>query len=496
MKKVLIVNWDGYPNFPTGGIYTWEKTLIESMPKYEFVVLNVLSNSNSNSHYSVPKNVKVMEVPIFGATRFEEYCPYKYNLASKIFRTTEKVIKNKFMPLYRDFLESVFSDHCDTDKLANTIIALHDLMTNYDAKRFLQHPMTWDIYMEALNREPLYRNIAFKEALTTYQLLQRSIQLFSIEVPDVDIIHCSLAWFPSLVAVYTKKANKCPLIVTEHGVAYRELLLFYNAFMFDEPSKLFWKVVSHNIVRVVYSAADVITPVCKANKNWEEKLGADPSKIKVIYNGVNIEKFKPMDVAREDRRPTVVTVARVDAFKDIVCLVQAVKYAREQVPDLQCLIYGTSTNLDYSLRCIRAVKDLQLEDAVKFMGGTKEPEKAYNAADAVVISSITEGFPFTIIEAMACGKAIAASDVGGVREALEGCGILVRSRRPRELGQAMVNLLRDDALRRKFEKASIERVHREFTLEKCIENYKKEYDTLISSYAEGMVGEPKEAIPQ
>ena len=73
MKKVLIINWDGYPNFPTGGIFTWEKTLIESMPTYEFVVLNVLSNSNSNSNYTVPKNVKVLEVPIFGATRFEEY---------------------------------------------------------------------------------------------------------------------------------------------------------------------------------------------------------------------------------------------------------------------------------------------------------------------------------------------------------------------------------------------------------------------------------------
>lgn len=496
MKKVLIINWDGYPNFPTGGIFTWEKTLIESMPTYEFVVLNVLSNSNSNSNYTVPKNVKVLEVPIFGATRFEEYCPYDYNMPAKILRTTEGIIKNRFMPLYRDFLESIFSDHCDTQDLANTIVAIHDLMKKYDVKKFLQHPMTWNIYLEVLEKEPLYRNIAFKEAMTTYQLLQRSIQLLAIEIPDVDIIHCSLAWFPSLVAVYTKKANKCPVIVTEHGVAYRELLLFYNAFMFDEPSKLFWKVVSHNIVRVVYSVADVITPVCKANQTWEEKLGAYSSKIKVIYNGVNTTKFKPMEVAREDKRPTIVTVARVDAFKDIVCLVQAVKYAREQIPDLQCLIYGTSTNLDYSMRCIRAVKDLNLEDAVKFMGGTKEPEKAYNAADAVVISSITEGFPFTIIEAMACGKAIAASDVGGVREALGDCGLLVRSRRPRELAQAIVKLIEDKDLRSRFEKSSLERVNNEFTLEKCIDSYKKQYDDLILSYRDLENPTKQETIPQ
>ena len=54
------------------------------------------------------------------------------------------------------------------------------------------------------------------------------------------------------------------------------------------------------------------------------------------------------------------------------------------------------------------VKELQLEDTVKFMGPTKEPERAFNSADVVAYSGISEGFPFTIIEAMACGKAIVA----------------------------------------------------------------------------------------
>ena len=84
MKKVLIINWDCYPNFATGGVYTWTKTLIDSMQDYEFAVINQLSNPNSNGVYTVPKNVTtVIEVPIFGATRYEEFCKREQSLTSK-----------------------------------------------------------------------------------------------------------------------------------------------------------------------------------------------------------------------------------------------------------------------------------------------------------------------------------------------------------------------------------------------------------------------------
>lgn len=450
------------------------------MSDYEFAVVNELSNPNSNGNYVIPKNVtKVIEVPMFGATRYEEFCKRDDFLLGRILKTTPYIVMEKFIPLYREFLISIFSDRCNVKVLADIVIKLHDLLIVYDAKKCLEHPLTWDIFVEHLNKEPLYSSMTFKEALTAYQIIQRNIQLLSIEVPPVDIIHCSLAWLPSLIAVYAKKESNCKVMVTEHGVAFRELLLYYNAYLYDEPAKIFWKVFSHNIVRTVYSIADLIIPVCAANKVWEQHLGADPSKIKVIYNGVNTSKFRPLEVKRESKRPTVVTVARVDVFKDIVCLAQAIKYVKEQIPDIQCLIYGTSTDLDYSLRCVKTVKELKLEDNVKFMGGTKEPEKVYNIADVVAISSITEGFPFTIIEAMACGKAVVASDVGGVREALEGCGLLVRSRRPNDLAQGIVRLIKDHDLRRKFEAAAIQKVHAEFTLEKCVERFRQEYENLV-----------------
>ncbi|MBI5698327.1 MAG: GT4 family glycosyltransferase PelF [Thaumarchaeota archaeon] len=492
MNKVLLINWDCYPNCTSGGVYTWTKTLIDNMPDWQFTVVNQLSNPNCNGKFIVPENVtRVIEMPIFGSNRYEEFHNDGKSLLKKILDTTEKKIDEVFLPLYREFLGTVLSDDCDPEYLAEIIYKLHKFLSTHDSKKCFEHPKTWEIFLQKITSDLLYQQMTLKDALVAFQLIQRNMQILSITVDKVDIIHCSLAWLPSFIAIFVKKESNCPIIITEHGVAFRELLLYYNGYLYDEPSKIFWKVFSRNVVKTIYSVADLITPVCQANANWEQILGMPQSKIKVIYNGVDTNKFKPMDVPRDAQKYTVVCVARVDVFKDIICLIQAIKYAKESIPNIQCLIYGGSTDLDYSFRCVNAVRDLQLDDTVKFMGGTKEPQKAYNQADVVVISSITEGFPFAVIEAMSCGKAVVASDVGGVKEALQDCGVLVRSRRPHDLANALIRLHKDDSLRDRLGKAATQRAASEFTLLQSVNEFRNQYNSVIESHKrkhEEMIG--------
>jgi glycosyltransferase involved in cell wall biosynthesis len=126
------------------------------------------------------------------------------------------------------------------------------------------------------------------------------------------------------------------------------------------------------------------------------------------------------------------------------------------------------------------VSALGLNENIQFVGKVKDPEIAYNAADAIVISSITEGFPFAIIEAMACGKGIVATDVGGIREALEGCGLLVRSSHPQELANAIVQLLQDEKLRAKLGAAALRRVQEGFTIGQSLGQYREQYERLTA----------------
>lgn len=481
MKDALLVNWDSYPNFAFGGIYTWEKNLIETMADWRFFVINILSNPNSNKNYAIAPNVKqVIEIPIFGSHRYEEFYNDTTNLLAKISQTRDSVIKKKFIPLFHEFLRDALLEDTEPEQFCETIFRLHKFLGIYDSKKCLEHPLTWEAFLEFVDSDPIYRNMVLKSCLTAFQMIQRNLQFLSIEIPKTDIIHCSLAWLPSLIAISGKMENNCPVILTEHGVAFRELLLYYSAYLYDEPSKIFARIFSRNIVRAVYFTADYITPVCNANAYWERMLGADESKIRVIYNGIDVHRFRPL-AEKHGENPVVACVGRVDAFKDIVCLLNAIEEARKQEPSIKCRIYGTATDLDYAMRCIRTVRNLKLENNVQFMGQIKEPEKAYNSADVVVFSSITEGFPFSIIEAMACGRPVVASDVGGVREALEGCGLLVKSRRPTELANAIITLLRNKKLGNELAVEAMKRAHEKFTLQQSMQAYRFLYEEALRS---------------
>ena len=96
----------------------------------------------------------------------------------------------------------------------------------------------------------------------------------------------------------------------------------------------------------------------------------------------------------------------------------------------------------------------------------------------VVLSSISEGFPYTLIEAMASGRPCVATDVGGVTEALGSTGLVVPPRRPDDLAQACLTLLRDVDLRRTPGLRSAVRALELFTLDRAISEYREIYTFL------------------
>src|SRR5438132_12137828 len=127
MKKVLLVNWDNYPNNMSGGVYSWEKTLVERMPEYEFTVVNLVSNPNVNGRFTVPSHVKqVIDMPLFGSNRYEEfYTAPTTPLIEKIASTTDRAIVQGFIPLYRQLLANLFSNYYNPAQLSQIIYTLH-----------------------------------------------------------------------------------------------------------------------------------------------------------------------------------------------------------------------------------------------------------------------------------------------------------------------------------------------------------------------------------
>jgi polysaccharide biosynthesis protein PelF len=492
-KRVLLVNWDNYPNVASGGVYTWAKVLVSGLSDWDFVVFNQLSNANANAKYSVTPNVKeVLEVPLFGTQRIEEFYYGSGPMIDKVDRSGPDIIEKSFIPLFERFLTCLLSDEGDPEAFIRAMMRMRRVLMVHDTKKLMESRRTWEAFISHLQGDQLYRWMSIKEALLAFGLIQRGLQILSLDLPEVDLVQTSLAWWPSLIGIAAKMEQEVPMVVTEHGVAYRELMLYYNGLLYEEPSKIFWKVFSRNIISVVYHSADKVAPVCKANAVWETALGVSPSKIRVVYNGIDTERFRPMEVPRPSG-PTVVSVARIDPFKDITTLIYAISYVKQRIPDVRCILYGDSTILEYSRRCVNVVKDQDLEDVFTFAGGTKEPEKAYNSGDVVVFSSITEGFPFSVIEAMACGKAVVATETGGVPEALEGCGIMVKSRDPKTLADGICKLLTDVGYRQDLEAKALARARERFSVGAMVGAYREIYKELTDTSMVKRMAVPQES---
>src|SRR5262249_20203106 len=132
-------------------------------------------------------------------------------------------------------------------------------------------------------------------------------------------------------------------------------------------------------------------------------------------------------------------------------------------------------------RCVALRHELQLDDVVTMGVATDDVVAAYRDADVVLLTSVSEAFPYSVIEAMACERAVVPSDVGGVGEALEDCGLLVNPRDVDGFADAVRQLLDDAALRAQLARRARVRVLEEFRLDTSVAAYLDLYRTLGSS---------------
>jgi teichuronic acid biosynthesis glycosyltransferase TuaC len=173
-------------------------------------------------------------------------------------------------------------------------------------------------------------------------------------------------------------------------------------------------------------AAASIT-VCAALKDALVGLGADPGKITVLRNGVDLELFRPMDraAARQELAvagPTLVAVGHLSARKGQHLVIEAL----QELNEYRLLVVGDGD--PGSLR--RLAARLGVEDRVRFEGAVQPHRLSlyFNAADMSVLASSREGWANVLLESMACGTPVVATDVWGTREVVTApaAGVLVK----------------------------------------------------------------------
>jgi glycosyltransferase involved in cell wall biosynthesis len=228
--------------------------------------------------------------------------------------------------------------------------------------------------------------------------------------------------------------------------------------------------------------ADVVLTVSEADRRRMLEIGGlPPDKLRVVMNGIVPLARTPTDVRAQLGIPRdaevvgTLTVLRKEKAHGV--LFDAAERLAAHFPRLRVLIAGTGPE-EQRLRA--EVRRRGLENRVLMLGFRRDVADVLAALDVVVLSSDREGSPLAVMEAMAAGKPIVATRVGGVPDlVVDGeHGLLVPPRDPASLAEALGRLLRDPQLRRTLGESGRERQRRDFDIATTVRKIEDLYEAL------------------
>lgn len=218
--------------------------------------------------------------------------------------------------------------------------------------------------------------------------------------------------------------------------------------------------------------------------------GVSPHKITVINNSIEIEpwqgsrdeiyKKKKREELGIDNGPVLGTIARLSPQKDIHTFLHAISDVVREFPSLRCLIVGDG---DQRRELENLSQRLELRGNVIFLGYRDDVREILEIFDVFVLSSLWEGFPLVVLEAMAASKPVVATEVPGTAEAVvdEKTGLLVPLRNSTRLGDSIKRLLRDKKFSQNMGKAGRGRVEKYFSVAKMVDDTETLYNDLMKS---------------
>jgi glycosyltransferase involved in cell wall biosynthesis len=207
--------------------------------------------------------------------------------------------------------------------------------------------------------------------------------------------------------------------------------------------------------------------------------GVSDSKLEIIHNGIDLERFSFVPGRRTADRYRAIHVARLDnAIKDQVTLLNAAKIVAAAEPGFVLDIVGDGPSRpELETLC----KDLRLDAHVKFLGYREDVQECLKQAGLFVLSSVTEGLSISILEAMAMGLPVVATRVGGNPELVRHGtnGLLVPARDPQALAAAILELLTNPEKSNLMGEASRRLAEDEFDLQRVAARYEGLYLKLL-----------------
>jgi glycosyltransferase involved in cell wall biosynthesis len=471
--KVAISAEGTYPH-QFGGVSVWCDQLIRELPGYEFAVIALVASGTEPVQWELPGHVtELVTVPLWGPA------PPRPRARLRGW--------GRAVPLaVQELIDVLLDDDADV-RFGAVLRSLHEYasarnltaaLAGEPAARLLADLWRERWPMLAVRRGAPLPDASpnLHDAVTALRLVEHALRPLSHPAVQADLTHAVTNGLGALPALVGKWKHQIPMIVSEHGVYMREQYLHLRHPPFGWPVKDLYLRFLARLCALGYREAEVVTPGNGYNKRWEEQLGAERDRVRTVYNGVNPDAFPAL--TDEPEVPTISWVGRIDPVKDLETLLRAFALVVNKIPEARLRMFGSVPHgrEPYLERCKALAVNLGVDGSATFEGWIAEIRDAYAAGHVVVLCSISEGFPYSLIEAMTCGRACVATDVGGVSEALgDDAGIVVPPRDPAALAAACLTLLRDGDRRRSLGAAARKRTLEHFTVDRAVAAFDEIY---------------------
>ena len=346
----------------------------------------------------------------------------------------------------------------------------------YALYRLVEVPMRWRADSNLLAHT--MRGLLFGRAVA-----RRLTRLFHEERFDVVNFHSQFTGLPGTTVA---RHLRVPAVFTMHNP------LWSDAAACRSPSARakFW------MERRTEAQADRLIYLSEAVKeNRLRFFGLDPASIEVVPLGVDESWFTAVEVSpaiRQKYTPTgealILNVARIVPYKNQVTLVRALPAILREAPRARAVFVGPKDSRRYRKRLLEVVTEAGLQERVVFAGAVplEELRQLYALASVFVLPSLQENSPQSLLEAMAQGKAIVASDIPPRREMLpEGTAMLAPPRDHEALAAALTQLLKDQGLRRRIGTRARERASKVYRWDEVAGKVDELYQALTSKVGRG-----------
>ncbi len=465
MDDVCFILEGTYP-FVKGGVSSWTHQLIEALPDMSFslVTLSPTVGPPKKYNYPVPDNITTLvECFLYNVNITKQPCPHEKD---KVF----------FWESFSRFLEGEGGSYLPHfEKMVSLLtdpalraVNSHDVIYSKESQQLVEA-----LYDSAKSTCPF-----FDFFWTWRSMLIVFLQALNVEIPPARVYHSVCTGYAGLVAAVAKIKNNRPLILTEHGIYTKERQIEINQadwIPHKERSRVYidtsqgaikdlWLDNFMRLGQLTYESSDIILTLYSGNKELEVEFGADPEKIEIIPNGVELEKYSPqriliqkrlngLDPQRDIRR--IGLVGRVVPIKDIKMFIKVSKIVSNIMPNALFQVIGpTEEDEEYLQECLDLIELLGVKSNCELTGPQDlVREKTYAILDIMALTSISEGQPLTMLEALCVGVPCVATDVGSCGELINGrtekdralgsCGYVVSIGNAEEFAQACLSILQN-----------------------------------------------------